>query len=51
MAGDWRQHEVFDGTYTIEDLFDWHEMATVKAENQERLREWQKMNREMDENG
>ncbi len=44
MTGDWRQHEVFDGTYIIDDLIDWHEMAVVKAENERRMREWQKIN-------
>lgn len=33
MAKDWKQHEVFDGTYDLDDLLDWHEMATVKNEN------------------
>jgi hypothetical protein len=33
MAKDWRQHEVFDGTYCLDDLLDWHEMATVMNEN------------------
>jgi hypothetical protein len=39
MAGDWRQHEVWDGTYTLDDLLDWHEMAVVKQENQARARD------------
>lgn len=34
MAGDWRQHEVWDGTYNWEDLLDWHEMNQVKIENE-----------------
>jgi hypothetical protein len=43
MAGDWRQHEVYDGTYNIVDLLDWYEMQTVKNENQRRYeaaRKW-----------
>lgn len=38
----WRQCEVFDGTYTIDDLLDAHEMLMVKAENEERMREYLK---------
>jgi len=34
----WRQHEVWDGTYTLDDLLDAHEIMQVKAENQERAR-------------
>lgn len=40
MRGDWRQHEVWDGTYSFEDLVFWHQMATLKAENERRMREW-----------
>lgn len=46
MAGVWQQHQVFDGTYTIDDLLDAHEMLIVKAENQRRFQEWQKANNE-----
>jgi hypothetical protein len=42
-VGDWKQHEVWDGTYTFSDLLDWHEMAQVKRENDIRQREYQKM--------
>lgn len=45
MAGDWKQHEVFDGTYSFDDLLDWHEIQAVKIENQKRYQEWQKANR------
>ena len=34
MAGLWHQHELWDGTYTLDDLLDAHEMLTVKYENQ-----------------
>jgi hypothetical protein len=37
MAKDWAQHEVWDRTYSLDDLLDWHEMAIVKAENQKRF--------------
>jgi hypothetical protein len=36
MAGFWRQHEVWDGTYTLDDLLDAHEMLEVKNENERR---------------
>jgi hypothetical protein len=42
----WRQHEVWDGTYTFDDLLDAHEMLAVKAENRRRAEEWQERNRE-----
>ena len=38
IAGMWRQHEVFDGTYDFDDLLDAHEMLAVKAINADRLR-------------
>ncbi|EHL08975.1 hypothetical protein HMPREF0322_00398 [Desulfitobacterium hafniense DP7] len=37
MAGVWRQHEVWDGTYTFSDLLDAHEWLMVKAENERRI--------------
>lgn len=33
MAKDWKQHEVWDHTYDLSDLLDWHEMSTVNNEN------------------
>lgn len=39
MAGMWRQYEVWDGTYTLDDLLDAHEMLTVKQENELRARQ------------
>ena len=33
IAKDWKQHELWDGTYTWTDLLDWHEVASVKYEN------------------
>jgi hypothetical protein len=36
MAGMWKQHEVFDGTYTLDDLLDAHEMLEVRFENERR---------------
>lgn len=43
MRGDWRQHEVWDGTYTFDDLVEWHDMAIVKDENERRIRDWNEM--------
>ena len=31
MAGMWKQHEVFDGTYDFDDLLDAHEMLAMRA--------------------
>ena len=33
-AGYWRQHEIWDGTYTLDDLLDIVEMIRVKNENE-----------------
>ncbi|WP_275541051.1 DUF6889 family protein [Clostridium tetani] len=35
----WRQHEVWDGTYTLDDLFDAHEILKVTSENERRAYE------------
>ena len=45
--GLWQQHEVWDGTYTLEDLLDAHEMLAIRAENDKRARDWAEMEREM----
>jgi hypothetical protein len=39
MANLWKQHETWDGTYTMDDLLDIHEMIMVKNENERRARE------------
>lgn len=36
MAKMWQQHEVWDGTYTLDDLADAHEMLSVRYENEQR---------------
>jgi hypothetical protein len=36
-SGLWRQHEAWDGTYTLADLIDAHEYLDVKEENERRL--------------
>ena len=38
-AGIWRQHELWDGTYTLDDLLDIVELIRVKRENEVRTRE------------
>lgn len=45
----WRQHEVFDGTYTIDDLLDAHELLTVKAENKSRAAEYEETQRRLNQ--
>ena len=34
--GLWRQHEIWDGTYTLDDLLDINEMILVQQENTRR---------------
>ena len=38
-AGFWRQHELWDGTYTLDDLLDIVELIRVRSENQIRAAE------------
>ncbi len=45
IAGMWQQHEVFDGTYDLDDLLDAHEILFVKAENERRAMEASKSER------
>ena len=35
----WRQHELWDGTYTLDDLLDMVELIRVRNENQIRAAE------------
>lgn len=35
----WKQHEVWDGTYTLDDLLDAHEIMQVVHENERRAYE------------
>jgi hypothetical protein len=35
-AGMWRQHELWDGTYTLDDLLDAVEVIRVRRENEAR---------------
>jgi hypothetical protein len=43
----WKQHEVWDGTYTLDDLMDAHEILAVKQENQRRAEEYAEQQREL----
>ena len=38
-AGCWRQHELWDGTYTLDDLLDITELIRVKRKNETRAME------------
>ena len=38
-TGFWRQHELWDGTYTIDDLLDITELIRVRQENEMRAQE------------
>lgn len=40
-AGLWKLHETFDGTYTIDDLFDICEMLDVQLENKLRASQYE----------
>lgn len=35
----WQQHEVWDGTYTLDDLLDVHEILSIQNENRRRAQE------------
>ena len=35
-AGMWKQHELWDGTYTLDDQWDALELMQVKSENERR---------------
>ena len=47
VGGMWRQHEIWDGTYTLGDLLDAHEIMSVKAENQRRFEKNQEIIQQM----
>jgi len=42
MAGMWRQHELFDGTYSFNDLLQVHEFLDTREENERLYWEWRK---------
>lgn len=39
-AGMWKQHELWDGTYDMGDLFDVLDFLDVRDENRRRMEEW-----------
>ena len=47
MAGHWRQHELWDGTYTLDDLADMHEIMLVQAENEQIMQDYAKSRQEV----
>ena len=47
VDGLWRQHETWDGTYTLVDLLDAHEMIAVRVENQRRAQEQADIERQL----
>lgn len=44
MAGFWKQKEIWDGTYNIDDLLDILELMAVKSENEKRFNEYSRGN-------
>jgi hypothetical protein len=46
MAGHWKQHELWDGTYNFEDLVDWHEAMRIKTANEALIRQYEDSHRE-----
>ena len=42
VAGLWQQHELWDGTYTLDDLLDAVEWIRIKRENEYRVSETMK---------
>jgi hypothetical protein len=36
IAGKWKQHELWDNTYTLDDLLDIHEVMQITNENTKR---------------
>jgi len=45
VAEMWKQHELWDGTYNLDDLLDAHEILDSKFENQIRAREYYEQER------
>jgi hypothetical protein len=42
LAGYWKQHELWDGTYTLDDLADIHEVMVVKNHNEKIIQDYYK---------
>jgi len=45
LNGYWKQHELWDGTYDLDDLLDIHQLMAVKQENERRASEYNSKNR------
>ena len=50
LAGYWKQHEIWDGTYTLDDLLDITEVMIVKNEHERREYEHMEQEREVRKN-
>lgn len=50
LAGYWKQYEIWDGTYTLDDLLDITEVMIVKNENERREQEHMEQEREVRKN-
>ncbi len=50
LAGYWKQYEIWDGTYTLDDLLDITEVMIVKNENERREQEYMEQEREVRKN-
>jgi hypothetical protein len=46
MAGMWKQHQLWDGTYDLDDLLDAHEILEIQNENTLRAEEAARQRRE-----
>jgi len=50
LAGYWKQCQIWDGTYTLDDLLDITEVMIVKNENERREQEHMEQEREVRKN-
>lgn len=50
LAGYWKQCQIWDGTYTLDDLLDITEVMIVKNENERREQEYMEQEREVRKN-
>jgi len=50
LAGYWKQHEIWDGTYTLDDLLDMTEVMIVKNENEKREYQYMEQQKEVRKN-
>ncbi|MCI8628043.1 MAG: 4-alpha-glucanotransferase [Firmicutes bacterium] len=50
IAGYWKQYEIWDGTYTLDDLLDITEVMIVKSENEKREYQYMEQQKEVRKN-